>query len=69
MKRSYQAMPSENKWVVRNDHSWGVLHSTQFEAWREAKRLARGSGGIATLLAANGEVQERLSFSKRQERL
>jgi hypothetical protein len=38
------------------------LHSSRMDAWREARRLARGSGADAVLLVKNGEVLTRNSY-------
>jgi hypothetical protein len=61
--------------VPRQDGSWQVkrcgeasrvtsVHDTQANAWRETRRLARGSGTEAILQTKNGMVTTRNSYSE-----
>jgi len=55
---------SESYWTSKRATGWAVkkegasrassIHSTQSEAWSEARRLARGSGGEAYLKGEDG---------------
>ncbi len=57
---------------MRNDGQWAVkrsgatkaasLHPTQDEAWKEARRLARGAGSEAFLKGTNGKIRARNSY-------
>lgn len=65
---------SENYWTSKGPSGWAVkregalrassIHSTQTEAWNEARRLARGSGGEAYLEGENGQVRARNTYGK-----
>ena len=56
----------------RNDGTWSVkregstkassLHNTQEQAWKEARRLARGAGSEAFLKDINGRIRARNSY-------
>lgn len=63
-----------NFWTSkRNDH-WAVkkegstrttsIHSTQSDAWAEARRLARGAGGEAYLKGTDGRIRARNIYGK-----
>lgn len=56
----------------RNDGKWAVkkagsekassLHGTQDDAWKEARRLARGAGTEAFLKGRDGKIRARNSY-------
>ena len=55
---------SDGKWVVKKDGSSKAssLHVTQENAWREARRLARGEGSEAFLKGKDGKIRTRNSY-------
>ncbi len=65
---------SKNYWTTKHDDSWAVkregasrassIHATQQDAWSEARRLARGSGGEAFLQGENGQIRARNTYGK-----
>jgi len=65
---------SDNYWTSKRDSGWAVkkegasrassVHRTQSEAWSEARRLARGSGGEAFLKGENGRIRARNTYGK-----
>jgi hypothetical protein len=66
-------MTNKQYWVSkRTDGSWAVkksngskassLHKTQLSAWKEARRLAKGSGSEAYLKGADGQIKTRNSY-------
>lgn len=65
----------ENFWVSqRNNGDWAVkregsskataLHGTQSEAWKDAKRRARGAEGEAFLKGKNGKIRSRNTYGE-----
>lgn len=64
MAKDYWATKHNGGWQVKgsgNDRASSV-HSTQSEAWSEARRLARGAGGEALLQGRNGQIRARNSY-------
>lgn len=67
-------MSSKNYWTSPRDGQWAVkregadrassVHDTQAEAWSEARRLARGSGGEALLKSEDGRIRARNTYGK-----
>ncbi|MEM7443757.1 MAG: DUF2188 domain-containing protein [Pseudomonadota bacterium] len=65
---------SKNYWTSKRPEGWAVkregaakaasVHSTQGEAWTEARRLARGSGGEALLKGTDGKIRARNTYGK-----
>jgi len=65
---------AKNYWTTKHESGWQVkaargshassLHDTQAEAWSEARRLARGSGGEALLQGKNGQIRARNTYGK-----
>jgi len=65
---------SDNYWTSKRTAGWAVkkegasraasVHSTQSEAWTEARRLARGSGGEAFLKGEDGKIRARNTYGK-----
>lgn len=63
---------SKNYWTVKNGENWSVKkeessrassnHSTQYDAWKETRRLARGSGGEAILQGRDGKIRAKNSY-------
>lgn len=61
-----------NYWTTRRADGWAVkkegalrassVHSTQSDAWAEARRLARGAGGEALLQGENGRIRARNTY-------
>ena len=62
----------KNYWTTHKSGGWSVrkegsdraasVHSTQTEAWSEARRLARGSGGEAFLQGRDGKIRARNTY-------
>ena len=65
---------SDNYWTSKRHTGWVVkkegvsrassVHTTQAEAWYEARRLARGSGGEAFLKGEDGQIRARNTYGK-----
>ncbi len=65
---------SKNFWTSKRADGWAVkregasrassVHSDQETAWKEARRLARGSGGEALLKGKNGQIRARNTYGK-----
>lgn len=66
-------MGKEDYWTTpRPDGSWAVrkagagraasIHDSQADAWKEAKRLARGAGSEAFLQGKDGQIRARNSY-------
>jgi hypothetical protein len=62
---SYWAGPMEDgRWSVRRPESRqpSSVHASRDEAWKEARRLARGGGGQAVLLGVDGRIRTRNDY-------
>ncbi len=67
-------MTSKNYWTTVREDGWAVkregadratsVHRTQGEAWNEARRLARGSGGEALLQGEDGRIRARNTYGR-----
>lgn len=65
---------AKDYWTTRHEDGWQVkaeggkrassIHSTQNEAWLEARRLARGASGEAYLQGRNGRIRARNTYGK-----
>ncbi|MCF8243219.1 MAG: DUF2188 domain-containing protein [Melioribacteraceae bacterium] len=66
-------LKTDNYWTSpRKDGSWSVkktgssrvnsIHETQASAWKETRRLARGSGSEAFLQGRDGKIRARNSY-------
>jgi hypothetical protein len=57
-------VPGERGWRVELEGSSGArsTHSTQAEAWQEARRLARSNQSEALLHGRNGQIRERSTY-------
>lgn len=63
---------SNNYWTTKHEDGWAVkregndratsVHTTQAEAWAEARQRARGSKGEAFLQGENGQIRERNTY-------
>lgn len=63
-----------NYWTTKHSDGWAVkregasrassVHETQADAWKETKRLARGSEGEALLQGQNGQIRTRNTYGK-----
>lgn len=55
---------SDGKWAVKKSGSdkASSLHDTQEHAWKEARRLARGTGSEAFLKGKDGKIRARNSY-------
>jgi hypothetical protein len=53
-------------WAVKKEGTTRVssVHSTRSDAWAEARRLARGSGGDAVLKRSDGSIRARNTYGK-----
>jgi hypothetical protein len=61
-------------WTLKNNQGWAVkkegatrvssVHSSQSDAWAEARRLARGSDGEAYLKGRDGRIRARNTYGK-----
>jgi len=61
-------------WTLKQDHGWAVkkegaarvssVHSSQSDAWAEARRLARGADGEARLKGTDGRIKARSVYGK-----
>lgn len=63
-KNYWTSKRSDGQWVVKlsNSNRASSLHETQEEAWKEARRLARGAGIEAFLKDKNGKIRVRNSY-------
>jgi len=64
-KKDYWASKrSDGKWAVKKSGSSKAtsLHDTQENAWKEARRLARGAGTEAFLKGKDGKIRTRNSY-------
>ena len=63
---SFRTSKSSHGWAVKKDGSTRVssVHSSQSDAWTEARRLARGSGGQAYLKGTDGRIKARNTYGK-----
>lgn len=68
-------MKKNDYWTSkRKDGNWAVkrsgsskaasLHTTQTDAWKEARRLARGAGSEAFLKDKDGKIRARNTYGK-----
>lgn len=63
---------SNNFWTTKHSGGWAVkregasrvssTHTTQQQAWNEARRLARGAGGEAILQGSNGKIRAKNTY-------
>jgi hypothetical protein len=71
--RGRRKMKSKDYWTSRRkDGSWAVkrsgasraasIHDTQAEAWKEARRLARGAEAEAYLKGRDGKIRTRNTY-------
>ena len=65
-KNNYWTTSRENGWAVKKEGAERVtsVHRTQGEAWAEARRLARGSGGEAFLQGEDGRIRARNTYGR-----
>ncbi len=63
-KNYWTSKRSDGKWAVKHEgaHKASSLFSTQEQAWKEARRLARSAGTEAFLKGRNGKIRARNSF-------
>jgi hypothetical protein len=64
-KKDYWTSPrSEGGWAVRRTGAdkAASVHDSQEDAWKEAKRLARGAGSEAILQGRDGQIRARNSY-------
>ncbi len=70
---------SKNYWTTKRNSGWAVkkegsgrassTHSTQAEAWKEARRLARGTEGEAFLQGQDGKIRARNTYGHDPRRI
>ncbi len=55
-----------NGWAVEKEGATEIssIHSSQADAWAEARRLARGSDGDAILKGTDGRIRARNAYGK-----
>ncbi len=66
MKKNYwTSKRNDGKWTVKKEGSAKAssLHKTQANAWKEARRLARGEGSEAFLKDKYGKIRARNSYA------
>jgi len=53
-------------WAVKKEGATRIssIHSSQSDAWAEARRLARGSDGDAVLKGTDGYIRARNAYGK-----
>lgn len=64
-KNDYLASPRKvGGWAVKRAGAsrTASIHTTQADAWRETRRLARGAGSEAFLKGSDGEIRTRNSY-------
>jgi len=66
MGAKYLTTKQNNRWTVKKegDSRISSLHSNQSDAWVEARRLARGSGGNAVLKGTDGRIRARNDYGR-----
>ena len=54
----------DGRWVVKRSGTGRAtsIHDTQKEAWKEARRLARGAGSEALLIGKDGKIRARNAY-------
>ncbi|WP_353641025.1 DUF2188 domain-containing protein [Mesorhizobium sp. WSM2239] len=64
MSKNYWTTKSSDGWAVKKEGSTRAssVHTTQAEAWSEARRLARGAGSEAFLKDSDGKIRARNSY-------
>ena len=62
--KKYWATNHNDGWAVKREGSKRAssVHSTQSEAWKETRRLARGSEGEAFLQGKDGKIRARNTY-------
>lgn len=64
-KSSFYTSPHEKgAWAIKRDGAFKAVsvHKTQAEAWKEARRLARGARTDAVLKDKNGKILTKNSY-------
>ena len=66
MASNNMTLKQNSGWAVKKQGSDRVssVHSSQTDAWAEARRLARGSGGEALLKGSDGRIRARNTYGK-----
>jgi hypothetical protein len=66
MGASFWTLKSDQGWAVKKEGATRVssVHSSQSDAWAEARRLARGSDGEAYLKDRDGRIRARNTYGK-----
>lgn len=66
MGANYSTTKKNKGWAVKKEGASHPcsMHSTQSDAWAEARRLARGSGGEALLKGEDGRIRARNTYGK-----
>lgn len=64
MPKDYWTTKHPDGWQVKGEGNSRAtsVHSTQSEAWDEAKGRAREAGGEAYLTGKNGQIRERNTY-------
>jgi hypothetical protein len=62
----YVTIKGSNGWAVKKEGTARIssTHNSQADAWAEARRLARGSGGDAVLRGTDGHVRATNAYGK-----
>ncbi len=64
-KSAYWTSPRrDGGWSVKHNGNGKVksVHNTKFEAWKETRRLARGTGSEAFLKGRDGKIRARNTY-------
>ena len=63
-KKNYWTTKSGDGWAVKKEGGKRAtsVHSTQADAWKEARRLAKGAGGEATLQGNDGKIRTKSTY-------
>jgi hypothetical protein len=66
MGGKFWTMRASKGWAVKKEGATRIssIHSSQADAWAEARRLARGSDGDAVLKDTDGHIRARNAYGR-----
>jgi hypothetical protein len=66
MGGKFLTVKASRGWAVKKEGATRIssVHSSQSDAWAEARRLARGSDGDAVLKGRDGQIRARNTYGK-----